>query len=126
MPRAYDPMAGNRAIFDALIAARDAHGAKKPVLEDQERNPLTYTDPTGHTVDSPLGRSAVSTPAIIAENNSNATAYKAAVKAAAVKAAKQVAAEKAVLRGGALRETCNDPADAPNGVVIAAGTVIVG
>jgi acyl-[acyl-carrier-protein]-phospholipid O-acyltransferase/long-chain-fatty-acid--[acyl-carrier-protein] ligase len=44
MPRAYDPKAGNRAIFDALIDARDTHGAKKPVLEDQERNPLTYTD----------------------------------------------------------------------------------
>jgi acyl-[acyl-carrier-protein]-phospholipid O-acyltransferase/long-chain-fatty-acid--[acyl-carrier-protein] ligase len=41
MPRAYDPKAGNRAIFDALIDARDAYGAKKPVLEDQERNPLT-------------------------------------------------------------------------------------
>jgi acyl-[acyl-carrier-protein]-phospholipid O-acyltransferase/long-chain-fatty-acid--[acyl-carrier-protein] ligase len=32
MPRAYDPKAGNRAIFDALIDARDAYGAKKPVL----------------------------------------------------------------------------------------------
>jgi acyl-[acyl-carrier-protein]-phospholipid O-acyltransferase / long-chain-fatty-acid--[acyl-carrier-protein] ligase len=44
MSRAYDPKAGNRAVFDALLDARDAHGAKKPILEDQERNPLTYTD----------------------------------------------------------------------------------
>ena len=29
-------------IFDALIAARDTYG-DKPILEDQDRNPLTYT-----------------------------------------------------------------------------------
>ena len=44
MPRAYDARAGQRAVFDALIDARDTYGAKKPILEDQERNPLTYTD----------------------------------------------------------------------------------
>jgi acyl-[acyl-carrier-protein]-phospholipid O-acyltransferase/long-chain-fatty-acid--[acyl-carrier-protein] ligase len=44
MPRAYDPRAGARTVFDALIEARDKFGAKKPILEDQERNPLTYTD----------------------------------------------------------------------------------
>jgi acyl-[acyl-carrier-protein]-phospholipid O-acyltransferase/long-chain-fatty-acid--[acyl-carrier-protein] ligase len=44
MPRAYDPQAGDRGLFDALIEARDKYGAKKPILEDQERNPLTYTD----------------------------------------------------------------------------------
>src|SRR5580692_11556484 len=44
MARAYDPLAGDRAIFDALIDARDKYGAKKPILEDQERNPLSYTD----------------------------------------------------------------------------------
>jgi acyl-[acyl-carrier-protein]-phospholipid O-acyltransferase/long-chain-fatty-acid--[acyl-carrier-protein] ligase len=44
MPRAYDPKAGDRALFDALIDARDKYGAKKPILEDQERNPLSYTD----------------------------------------------------------------------------------
>ena len=44
MPRAYDPRAGDRAVFDALIEARDAYGANKPILEDQERNPLSYTD----------------------------------------------------------------------------------
>jgi acyl-[acyl-carrier-protein]-phospholipid O-acyltransferase/long-chain-fatty-acid--[acyl-carrier-protein] ligase len=44
MPRDYDARAGNRAVFDALIDARDRFGAKKPILEDQERKPLTYTD----------------------------------------------------------------------------------
>ncbi len=44
MPRAYDPRAGDRAVFDALIDARDKYGAKKPILEDQERTPLSYTD----------------------------------------------------------------------------------
>ncbi len=44
MPRAYDPRAGDRALFDALIDARDKYGAKKLILEDQERNPLSYTD----------------------------------------------------------------------------------
>ena len=44
MPRAYDARAGQRAVFDALIDARDTYGAKKLILEDQERNPLTYTD----------------------------------------------------------------------------------
>ena len=44
MPREYDARAGERAVFDALIDARDQFGAKKPILEDQERNPLTYTD----------------------------------------------------------------------------------
>lgn len=44
MPRAYDARAGERAVFDALLDARDTYGAKKPILEDQERNPLSYTD----------------------------------------------------------------------------------
>lgn len=44
MPRTYDPRAAERGIFDALLDARDRYGAKKPILEDQERNPLTYTD----------------------------------------------------------------------------------
>jgi acyl-[acyl-carrier-protein]-phospholipid O-acyltransferase/long-chain-fatty-acid--[acyl-carrier-protein] ligase len=44
MPRAYDARAGHRAVFDALIDARDAYGANKPILEDQERHPLSYTD----------------------------------------------------------------------------------
>ena len=33
-----------RRLFDALVDARQTYGAKKPILEDQERNPLTYTD----------------------------------------------------------------------------------
>jgi acyl-[acyl-carrier-protein]-phospholipid O-acyltransferase/long-chain-fatty-acid--[acyl-carrier-protein] ligase len=44
MTRAYDAQAGDRAVFDALIDARDTYGAKKPILEDQERRPLSYTD----------------------------------------------------------------------------------
>ncbi len=44
MPRAYDARAGDRAVFDALLDARDTYGAQKPILEDQERNPLSYTD----------------------------------------------------------------------------------
>jgi acyl-[acyl-carrier-protein]-phospholipid O-acyltransferase/long-chain-fatty-acid--[acyl-carrier-protein] ligase len=44
MPRAYDARAGDRAVFDALLDARDRYGAKKLILEDQERNPLSYTD----------------------------------------------------------------------------------
>src|SRR5690349_12477093 len=44
MPRAFDARVGERSIFDALLDARDRYGAKKPILEDQERNPITYTD----------------------------------------------------------------------------------
>lgn len=44
MPRAFDARVGERSVFDALLDARDRYGAKKPILEDQERNPLTYTD----------------------------------------------------------------------------------
>lgn len=44
MPRAFDARAGERSVFDALLDARDRYGAKKPILEDQERNPLSYTD----------------------------------------------------------------------------------
>lgn len=44
MPVAYDARNGQKAIFDALIDARDKYGARKRILEDQDRNPLTYTD----------------------------------------------------------------------------------
>ncbi len=44
MPRTYDASAGDRSLFDALIDARDKFGGKKPILEDQERRPLSYTD----------------------------------------------------------------------------------
>lgn len=43
MPRAFETRDGERSVFDALLDARDRYGAKKPILEDQERNPLTYT-----------------------------------------------------------------------------------
>src|ERR1700735_3924782 len=44
MPRDYDARAGDRAVFDALIDASSRYGAKKRILEDQERNQLSYTD----------------------------------------------------------------------------------
>jgi acyl-[acyl-carrier-protein]-phospholipid O-acyltransferase/long-chain-fatty-acid--[acyl-carrier-protein] ligase len=44
MPRPYNSRAGQRGVFDALVDASQVHGAGKPILEDQERNPLTYTD----------------------------------------------------------------------------------
>jgi len=44
MAAAYDVRNSQKAIFDALIDARDKYGAKKPILEDQDRNPLSYTD----------------------------------------------------------------------------------
>ncbi len=44
MPRAYDARDGERSVFDALLEARERYGAKKPILEDQDRNPLSYTD----------------------------------------------------------------------------------
>jgi acyl-[acyl-carrier-protein]-phospholipid O-acyltransferase / long-chain-fatty-acid--[acyl-carrier-protein] ligase len=44
MPVVYDARNGQKAIFDALIDARDKYGARKQILEDQDRNPLTYTD----------------------------------------------------------------------------------
>jgi acyl-[acyl-carrier-protein]-phospholipid O-acyltransferase/long-chain-fatty-acid--[acyl-carrier-protein] ligase len=44
MPRTFDARASDRTVFDALIHARDTFGAGKPILEDQERNPMSYTD----------------------------------------------------------------------------------
>ncbi|WP_293453894.1 AMP-binding protein [Phenylobacterium sp.] len=40
----FDSAAAQSSVFDALIEAAKTHGAKKPILEDQERNPLSYTD----------------------------------------------------------------------------------
>ena len=37
------PLAGG-TIFDALLDAAKKYGASKPILEDQERTPLSYTD----------------------------------------------------------------------------------
>lgn len=44
MANAFDPQAANRTVFDALLDSSHRYGAKKPILEDQERNPLSYTD----------------------------------------------------------------------------------
>lgn len=44
MPVVFDALDGQKALFDALLDARDKFGAKKPILEDQDRNPLSYTD----------------------------------------------------------------------------------
>src|SRR3954471_20408301 len=42
-PPAFDPREGRRGLFDALLEARRRHGGDRPILEDQDRNPLTYT-----------------------------------------------------------------------------------
>ncbi|RYF95313.1 MAG: 2-acylglycerophosphoethanolamine acyltransferase [Caulobacteraceae bacterium] len=44
MPRAFDAREVERSLLSALIDARDAHGAKKSILEDQNRAPLSYTE----------------------------------------------------------------------------------
>ena len=44
MSRVFDPLLGQRSLFDALLDAAKAHGLGKPILEDQDRKPLTYRD----------------------------------------------------------------------------------
>ena len=44
MQRAFELAKTRRPLFDALVEAAHTYGPKKPILEDQERNPLTYTD----------------------------------------------------------------------------------
>ena len=44
MSRTFDARQVQTTLFDALVDARQTFGAKKPILEDQERNPLSYTD----------------------------------------------------------------------------------
>jgi len=44
LSRSFDPRVSERTLFDALIDARNTYGAKKLILEDQERKPLSYTD----------------------------------------------------------------------------------
>lgn len=44
MPGSFDAKRANSNLFDALVEARQKFGAKKLILEDQERNPLSYTD----------------------------------------------------------------------------------
>jgi len=41
---AFDPAAAQRSLFDALLDAAHKVGPSKPILEDQERQPLSYTD----------------------------------------------------------------------------------
>ncbi|MBL8770203.1 MAG: AMP-binding protein [Phenylobacterium sp.] len=41
---AFDSAAAQSTIFDALVASARKHGARKPILEDQERSPLSYLD----------------------------------------------------------------------------------
>ncbi|MET0294422.1 MAG: AMP-binding protein [Phenylobacterium sp.] len=43
-PRAFDPRDSERSVFDALVQASATYGARKPILEDQERSPLSYLD----------------------------------------------------------------------------------
>ena len=44
MQRSFDARQAQTSILEALVDARHEFGAKKPILEDQERTPLTYTD----------------------------------------------------------------------------------
>jgi acyl-[acyl-carrier-protein]-phospholipid O-acyltransferase/long-chain-fatty-acid--[acyl-carrier-protein] ligase len=44
LSRSFDVQAAQTPLFDALIEARARYGGKKPILEDQERRPLSYTD----------------------------------------------------------------------------------
>ena len=44
MASPFDPSVADRNLFDALLDSAHRYGAKKPILEDQERNPLSYTD----------------------------------------------------------------------------------
>jgi acyl-[acyl-carrier-protein]-phospholipid O-acyltransferase / long-chain-fatty-acid--[acyl-carrier-protein] ligase len=41
--RHFDVHQAQTSLFEALVDARRQYGAKKPILEDQERNPLSYT-----------------------------------------------------------------------------------
>lgn len=44
MSRSFASRRGQSSLFDALLEAGAKYGLRKPILEDQERNPLTYTD----------------------------------------------------------------------------------
>ena len=44
MARAFNIQDSQSTLFDALLVAAKRFGPNKPILEDQERNPLTYTD----------------------------------------------------------------------------------
>jgi acyl-[acyl-carrier-protein]-phospholipid O-acyltransferase/long-chain-fatty-acid--[acyl-carrier-protein] ligase len=42
--RPFHPRQAEISLFDALVDAARAHGADKPILEDQERRPISYKD----------------------------------------------------------------------------------
>ncbi len=44
MGRPFNPQAARRNLFDTLLDAASTYGRRKPILEDQERRPLSYTD----------------------------------------------------------------------------------
>ncbi len=44
MSRTFEARQAQSTLFDALVDASREYGAKKPILEDQERNPLSYLD----------------------------------------------------------------------------------
>ena len=44
MARRFDPKEAQTSLFDALVDASRRHGKTKPILEDQERSPLSYLD----------------------------------------------------------------------------------
>src|SRR5471032_1504833 len=44
MTSTLEPGQIDRNLFDALLDAAHRFGTKRPILEDQERNPLSYTD----------------------------------------------------------------------------------
>lgn len=44
MSRPFDPAVARKGLFDALVDAAERHGWSKPILEDQDRKPLTYLE----------------------------------------------------------------------------------
>jgi acyl-[acyl-carrier-protein]-phospholipid O-acyltransferase/long-chain-fatty-acid--[acyl-carrier-protein] ligase len=44
MPHQFDARVGDKSVFDALLDAAAKYGPSKQILEDQDRNPQTYTD----------------------------------------------------------------------------------
>jgi len=44
LARRFDPRQAQTSLFDALVEASRRHGRDKPILEDQERKPLSYLD----------------------------------------------------------------------------------
>ena len=44
MPRDFDAASTRRPLFDALLDAKRRVGGAKPIIEDQDRKPLSYTD----------------------------------------------------------------------------------